>query len=75
MFKNKLRLVLWLAAFTFVISSPGYSADTGYQPLKLKKEGHRYILGTVERVTQDAFFIKTKEGTTRNYSLKELEKE
>lgn len=75
MHKNGFGLVLWLVASTFVIASAGYSADTGSQPLKLKKEGHRYVLGTVERVTEDAFFIKTKEGTTRNYSLKELEKE
>ncbi len=75
MYKNGFWLVLWLVASTFVITSTVYSADINPEPLKLNKDGHRWVLGTVEKVTPEAFFLKTREGTSRNYSLKELEKE
>jgi len=50
---------------------PGNSQGTP----ELNKEGHRWVMGTIEKVGGGSFSIKTKEGTNRNFSIKELEKE
>ena len=71
MVRNRLWIVVWILASTLLVPSPGYSQGT----LKLNKEGHRWVLGTIEKVMEGSFSIKTKEGTTRNFSNKELEKE
>ena len=71
MYRNRLWMVLWLLVFTFIIPYPGYSQGIP----KLNKEAHRWVMGTINSVGGGSFSIKTKEGTTRNFSIKELEKE
>lgn len=34
-----------------------------------KDPGHRVVIGTVEKITSNSIFVKTKEGTTRNFSV------
>ena len=68
------KMALWgvgVMVLTFLAVSQGYTQGTP----KLNKEGHRWILGTIEKVDKDSFVIKTKEGTSRNFGIKELEKE
>lgn len=60
-----------LLFFLLLVPVPAESEGTP----KLNKEGHRWVMGTIEKVEEESFFIKTKEGTTRNFAIKELEVE
>jgi len=67
--------LLWLFTMTFFMAYTGEFAVAEVQQPQLEKSAHRFVKGAVTKVTKDAFFIKTEEGTTRNFSIKELEKE
>lgn len=42
----------------------------GTAPFAAEKDpGHRKLTGTVDKITSNSIFIKTKEGTTRNFSV------
>lgn len=71
MFRDRLWIILGLMMSALWISSPGYAQGTP----ELNKEGHRWVLGTIEKVEAGSFTIKTKEGTARNFGIAELEKE
>jgi hypothetical protein len=67
--RNKLWFALSLMMVTLFIASAGYSAGEQFN-----KGGHRTLNVTVTKITGDALFYKTEEGTTRNISLKVVEK-
>jgi hypothetical protein len=67
--RNKLWVVLFILMGTFFMTSAGYSAEE-----QLKKEGNRILNVTVTDIKGDMLFFKTEEGTTRNISLKVVQK-
>jgi len=69
-----LSLVFSILMITSFFPLPSYSANDVPQQPELKKEGHRVLRVTVTEIKGDSIFYKTEEDTTRNFSVKLLEK-
>ncbi len=65
--RNKRWFALSLMVVTLLIASAGYSENS-------ENKGHRILNVTVTKITEDMLFFETEEGTTRNASLKVVEK-
>jgi hypothetical protein len=70
---NRIKTLLLLAAGVFVLAL--FVPYTGESADKLERGAHRRVEGTVQKITKDSFVLKTEEGTLRNFSFKEVEKE
>lgn len=70
--RNNILMGFFLVMFGVSTAFAGDLLDGGP---KLQPEGaadaHRNITGTVERIESDMVFLKTSEGTTRNFAVKE----
>ena len=64
MYRKKLGFAILFMISALLTSSTGYSAG----------EGHRTLIVTVTQIKGDSLYYKTEEGTTRNISLKIVEK-
>lgn len=73
---NKNRLILGLMALLLSFST-AFAGDLLDGGPKLQEDAgiHRSVTGTVERIESDMVFLKTEEGTTRNFGVKESQKE
>jgi Cu/Ag efflux protein CusF len=75
--KNKILLGFFLMALSASTAFSGDLLDGGSKlPSKEETEGaHRNLTGTVEKIESDLVFLKTSEGTTRTFSVKEVARE
>lgn len=70
--KNNLWLKLGLPiALLALVSIAAFAAD----PAQLDRKAHRTVTGTIQKITSDAIFVKTQEGTVRNFGIKEAKTE
>ncbi|HZR45303.1 MAG TPA: hypothetical protein VFA47_01270 [Candidatus Manganitrophaceae bacterium] len=74
--KNKILLGIFVMALGASTAFGGDLLDGGpkLQP-KESADTHRNVTGTVERIESDMVFLKTNEGTTRNFAVKESKRE
>ena len=70
--KINILLGIFVMALTVSTAFAGDLLDGGpkLQP-KESADTHRNVTGTVERIESDMVFLKTSEGTTRNFAVKE----
>lgn len=74
--KNNILLGIFVMALGASTALGGDLLDGGpkLQP-KESADAHRNVTGTVERIESDMIFLKTDEGTTRNFAVKESKRE
>lgn len=61
-----LKMGLLIALSTFV-STDLFAADS----TQLDQNAHRTVTGAIQKITGDSIFVKTQEGTVRNFGIKE----
>lgn len=77
--ENRMRnkIVLGFSLFVLSVSTvfAGDLLDGGPKLQPGSQEAHRNVTGTVERIESDMVFLKTSEGTTRNFAVKETNRQ
>jgi len=69
-----MRTGMWWAGLgvmviIFFVAGSAWSQEG--QKSTLERQGHRTVVGIVSKVTEHSIVVKTKEGTSRNFSVKE----
>jgi len=68
---QKWWLTLGFVVFTLAIAHAGDSPGGGSQPSSSAiGQGHRNVIGTVSKATENMLTLETEEGTTRNFTVK-----
>ena len=74
---KKVLLAFWLFLFTFSIAyAEDFSGDARRSSAaSTSGQGHRSVVGTVSKTTQDMISLEMPEGTTRNFTVKDAARE
>jgi hypothetical protein len=70
---TKIKSTIWLSAALLILGVSHFSfgvADAASEQL-----GHRTVTGTISKLTSEMIVLKTNEGTTRSFTVKEMKRE
>lgn len=70
---KKVEYTIWLATVLLAVGVVHFSFSVANAASE--QPGHRTVTGTISKLTSDMIVVKTNEGTTRSFSLKEMKRE